>query len=223
MPSLYFYNKPSLWKNEFDDIFFFHDELSSYAVLSILSQFQKISPWSFLNRGRFIPSLKHFLNFYNIEAFGVKKTNSMTYYFFHAELSNYATLSILSQFQKISPWSFLSRGRFILSLKHFLNFYNIEAFIVKNEFDDILFFHDELSSYAMLSISWQFQKISSWNFLNRGRFIPSLKHFLNFYNIEAFIVKKRIRWHIIFSWWIIFLCYAQYIITISKDFTVKFS
>ena len=53
--------RPSLCKNEFDDIFFFHHELSSSTMVTLLSKFQKISPCTFLRRGRYIPLLAYFL------------------------------------------------------------------------------------------------------------------------------------------------------------------
>ena len=91
-------------------------------MLSLLSKFQKISPYSFLSRGRFIPILVLFLKISpkNMLAFVEQKINSMTYSFCHHDLSPYAMLRLLRKFQKISPCSFLSRGRFIPFLAHFL-------------------------------------------------------------------------------------------------------
>ena len=133
----------------------------------------------------------------------------MTYYFFMMNYLLMLSFVYYHNFKRFHLVVFLVEGALYQVWNIFSTFITLRPSLwKKNEFDDIFFFHDELSSYPMLSILSQFQKISPWSFLNRGRFIPSLKHFLNFYNIEAFIVKKRIRWHIIFSWWIIFLCYA---------------
>ena len=125
--------RPSLCKNEFD-IFFFHPELSSYAIFSLLSKHQKISPYSFVSRWRFIPSLAHFLknSLTKIEAFIVQK-RIRWFVLFHHELSSCALLSLLSKFQKFSSWSFLSRGRFIPILAHFLKIWlkNMETLIVQ--------------------------------------------------------------------------------------------
>ena len=151
-------------KNEFDDMFFFHHEYkSSYAMFSLSSKFQNILLCSFLSRERFIPILAHFV--------------------------------------KISPK-------------------NMGPSLCKNLFDDIFFFHHELSSYAMLRLSSNIQKISPCSFLSRGRFIPILAHFLkiSLKNMEAFIVQERIWWHILFSSWPISLCNAKAILKISKDF-----
>ena len=69
--------RPLLCKNEFDDIFFLHHELSSSAMLSLLSKFKTISLCSFLRRLRYIPLLAYFLliSLTNIEAFIVQKRN----------------------------------------------------------------------------------------------------------------------------------------------------
>ena len=67
--------RPSLCKNKIDDIFFFHHELSSSAMVTLLSKFKKISPCSFLKRRRYIPLLAYFLyiSLTNIEVFIVQK------------------------------------------------------------------------------------------------------------------------------------------------------
>ena len=114
--------RPSLCKNEFDDIFFFHHELSSSAMVSLLSKFQKVSPCSFLRRGRYIPLLAYF--FYRFlsqilrPSLGKKEFDDI--FFFHHELSSSAMLSLLSKFQKISPCYLLRRGRYIPLLAYFL-------------------------------------------------------------------------------------------------------
>ena len=152
------------------------------------------------------------------------KRNSMTYSFF---IKNYLLLLWLFYYQNFKRFHcvvFLEEG----ALYHFWHiFYRfllriLRPLLCKNEADDIFFFHHELSSSAMLSLISKFQKISPCSFLRRGRFIPLLACFLqiSLTNIEAFIVKKQIRWHILFSSWIIFLCYGYSIIKISKDFTV---
>ena len=163
---------PSLCKNEIDDIFFFHHELSSSAMLSLLSKFKKISPCSFLRRGRYIPLLAYFLLIFltNIEAFIVQKTKSMTYSFF---IMNYLLLLWLLYYQNFKRFYrvvFLGED----AIYHFWHIlYRIFSQIVrpslcKNEIDDIFFFHHELSSSAMLSLLSQFQKISPCRFLRRG-------------------------------------------------------
>ena len=220
--------RPSLCKNKFDDIFFFHPKLSSYAMFSFLSRFEKNSPCSFVSRGRFIPTLAHFLkiSLTNIEAFIVQKQIRWYFLFFTSWIFFYDMLSLLSKFEKISPHTFLSRGRFIPILAHFLKILLKiwRSSLCKNEVDDTFFFHHELFSYAMLSLLSKFQKISPCSFLRRGRFIPILAHFLkiSLKHMKAFIVQKRIQWYFLFSSWIIFLCYAYSAIKISKDFTVKF-
>ena len=112
---------PSLCKNKFDDIFFFHPELSLYAMLRLLTKFQKISPCSFLSRGRYITILSHFIKIWpkNMGPSLCKNKFDDIFFFFHHELS-YVMLSLLSKFQKISPCSFLGKGRFIAILAHFL-------------------------------------------------------------------------------------------------------
>ena len=172
-------------------------------MLSLLSQFQKISPCSFLSRGRFIPILVLFLKILlkNMEASIVQK-RIRWHIIFHHELSSNAMLRLLSKFQKISPCSFLSRGRFIPILAHFLkiSLKNIEAFIVQKRIR-WHFFHHEFS-YVKFII-----KISK-DFLCGGRFVPILVLFLkiSLKNTEAFMAQNRIRWYILFSSWIIFLC-----------------
>ena len=108
--------RPSLCKNKFDNIFFFHHELSSSAMLSLLSKFKRFHRVVFLEEGA-------------IYHFGI--------YFFYRFLSQI-----------------------------------LRSSLCKDEFDDIFFFHHELSSSAILSLLSKFQNISLCSFLRRGRYIP---------------------------------------------------
>ena len=118
--------RPSLCKNECDDIFFFHHELSSSAMVTLLSKFQKISPCSFLRRGRYIPFLAyHFWHIFHrflsrILTPSLCKNEVDDIFFFHHELSSSAMITLLSKFQKVSPCSFLRRGRYVPLLAYCL-------------------------------------------------------------------------------------------------------
>ena len=171
----------SLCKNEFDDIFIFHHELSSSAMLSLLSKFQKISPCSFLRRGRYIPLLAYF--FYRFLSQILRSLlckNEFDDIFFFI-IMNYLLLLCLAYYQNFKRFHrviYLEEG----AIYHFWHiFYRFLSQIVrpslcKNEFDDIFFFHHELSSSAMLSLLSKFQKISPCNLLRRGRYIPLLAY-----------------------------------------------
>ena len=111
----------SLCKNEIDDIFFLHHELSLSAILSLLSQFQKISPCSFLRRGAIYPFGHIFYRFLSrILSPSLCKIKVNDIFFFHHELSSSAMVTLLSKFQKISACSFLRRGHYIPLLAYFL-------------------------------------------------------------------------------------------------------
>ena len=113
--------RPLLCKNELDDIFFFHHELSSSAMVSLLSKFQKISPCSFLRRGRYISLLAFFYRLLSqILRPSLCKDEFDDIFFFHHELFSSAMLSLLSKFQKISPCNLLRGGRYIPLLAYFL-------------------------------------------------------------------------------------------------------
>ena len=254
-------------------MFFFHHELSSCALLSLLSKFQKFYPCSFLSRGRFIPILAHFLkiSLKNMEAFIMQKriqrhsffiknyllmlclvyyqifkrfhhivflvegalyqfwhiskdfaqeywslhcakTNSITYSFFFINYVLMLCLVYYQNFKRFHCVVFLVEGALFPFWHIFLRFRPKiwKPSLCKNEFDDIFFFHPELFSYVMFSLLSKHQEISPYSCVSRWRFIPSLAHFLKnlLTKIEAFIVQKRIWWYVLFSSWIIFLCFA---------------
>ena len=141
-------------------VFFFHHELSSYAMLSLLSKLQKISLSSFLSRGCCKPTLAHFLEIWpeNMEAF-IVQTNSITYSFF---IMNYLLMLCLVYYQNFKRFHcvvLLVEGAANQLWHIFLRFGPRiwRPSLGKNEFDDIFFFHHELSSYAVL------KKTAWWN------------------------------------------------------------